>query len=223
MAMCIKSVLFDLDETLLDRSASLRDFALWQSKGMLRREISDPNHFSQRFVELDANGGVLKNQVYSQLIIEFGIRDWTESELTSSYDLCFSGFCHEKPGALNAVKELKGLGLKLGLVSNGRSPFQERNFHSLGVSDLFDTIIVSEAVGVRKPDKRIFDLACEQTGISALETVFVGDNPEADIDGANECGMFTVFIPGHYGKTYDNANAVCSSYSDLVGIVHGAI
>ena len=69
----MKSVLFDLDETLLDRSESLKEFALWQSKGMLRREISDPNLFCQRFVELDSNGGVLKNKVYSQLIDEFGI------------------------------------------------------------------------------------------------------------------------------------------------------
>ena len=219
----MKSVLFDLDETLLDRSESLKEFALWQSKGMLRREISDPNLFCQRFVELDSNGGVLKNKVYSQLIDEFGINDWTLAELTSSYDLCFSGFCREKEGALDAVEELKGIGFKLGLVSNGRSPFQERNFYSLGVSHLFDTIIVSEALGVRKPDRKIFDLACERTGVSAVETVFVGDNPKADIDGANNCGMYTVFIPGHYGETYENANAVCGKYVDLVGIVRGAI
>jgi putative hydrolase of the HAD superfamily len=223
MAKRMKSVLFDLDETLLDRSASLHDFAIWQSKGMLRREVSDPNYFCQRFIELDANGGVLKHQVYLQLIDEFAICDWTVSELTSSYDLCFSGFCREKEGALNAVKELKNMGLILGLVSNGRSPFQERNFHALGVSHLFDTIIVSESVGVRKPERRIFDLACEKTGVSALETVFVGDNPKADIDGANNCGMYTVFVPGHYGETYEKANAVCRKYDDLVGIVQDAI
>ena len=223
MAKQMKSVLFDLDETLLDRSASLRAFALWQSRGMLRREIADPNYFCQRFIELDANGGVLKNKVYLQLIDEFGISDWTVSELTSSYDLCFSGFCREKPGALNAVKELKGMGLKLGLISNGRSPFQERNFQALGVSELFDAIIVSEAVGIRKPERRIFELACEQTGIPAVETVFVGDNPEADIDGANDCGMYTVFVPGHYGETYKNANAVCGNYDELVGIIQEAV
>ncbi|MEP5765852.1 MAG: HAD family hydrolase [Halieaceae bacterium] len=218
----MKSVLFDLDETLLARSQSLRDFAIWQSKGMLRREVSDPELFCRRFIELDSNSGVLKNRVYSQLIEEFEICDWTISELTNSYDLCFSGFCLEKDGAVEAVKAIKNVGLKLGLVSNGRSPFQERNFYSLGVSHLFDSIIVSESVGLRKPDRRIFDLACEQIGVSAAETVFVGDNPKADIDGANSCGMYTVYIPGHFGGTYEKANSVCNDYSDLLDIVLAA-
>ena len=151
MVVRMKSVLFDLDETLLDRSASLKSFAVWQASGMLRREIPDPDRFCSRFIELDQNGGVLKKEVYSRLIDEFGIRDWSEAELTTSYDLCFSGFCRPKTGVVGAVSELKSLGFKLGVVSNGRSPFQERNFHALGFSAYFDSIVVSEAVGIRKP------------------------------------------------------------------------
>ena len=222
MATRMKSVLFDLDETLLDRSASLRSFAFWQASGMLRREVIDPEHFCSRFIDLDAYGGVLKNEVYSQLAEEFGLQDWSESELTNSYDLCFSGFCRPKLGAVSAVSELKSLGLKLGVVSNGRSPFQERNFHSLGMSDHFDSIVVSDAVGFRKPDREIFDIALAQTGIRAEETVFVGDNPVADIDGANACGMYTIYVPGHFGESYEAADTVCANYDELVGLVLGA-
>ena len=117
--MPIQSVLFDLDETLLDRNKSLRLFALWQAKGMLRREIENPEKFTERFINLDSNGSVVKSQVYSQLIEEFGISDWSETELTTSYELCFSGFCQPKEGARAAIKELKALGLRLGIVSNG--------------------------------------------------------------------------------------------------------
>ena len=218
----MKAVLFDLDETVLDRKQSLIDFAQWQAKGMLRREIADSEMFCQRFVELDGNGGVLKNEVYRDLIKEFGISDWSVEELFQSYDLCFSGFCKPKKGVIKAIKSLKNSGFKLGIISNGRSPFQERNFHALGVSNFFDSLVVSEAVGFRKPQKEIFEFACKKLEVSPLEAIFVGDNPKADIDGANQCGMYTVFIPGYFGKTYEKANAICNDYSELERIVRNA-
>lgn len=223
MAYRMKALLFDLDETIIARSESLRKFVMWQAKGMLRREIIDPEYFCQRFMELESGSGVIKNKVYSQIVEEFDIADWTISELVKSYELCFSGFCHAKSGVLDAIKQVSRLGLKLGVVSNGRSPFQERNFYSLGVHDLFDTIVVSEAVGYQKPDKQIFDLACDDLGVSGQECFFVGDSPVADIDGANTCGMYSIYIPGAYGTYYRKANAICKDYSELVGIVESAI
>jgi len=223
MPSSMKAVLFDLDETILDRTESLRDFVMWQAQGMLRNAISNPNQFSQRFIDLDSKGKVWKDKVYSDLVEEFQIKKWSVSELLLSYELCFSGFCKPKNGVLEAIKKLKERGLKLGLVSNGKSPFQERNFEALGVSSLFDAVIVSEAVGYRKPQREIFELACKCIGVEPAQTVFVGDNPVADIDGANNCGMFTVFIPGRFGETYEKANSNCSSFAELVDIVQNAI
>lgn len=219
----MKAVLFDLDETILDRTASLRDFAAWQSRGMLRKSVSDPNKFCQRFIDLDSNGKVWKEKVYSNLVDEFQITDWSVSELLQSYELCFSGFCKPKNGVLEAIRVLKARGYKLGLVTNGKSPFQERNFNALGVSSLFDSITVSEAVGYRKPQKEIFELACKRIGVEPRQTIFVGDNATVDIDGANNCGMFTVFIPNVLGETYEKANSNCSSFTELVDIVQNAI
>ena len=209
MASDMKAVLFDLDETILDRTESLRDFALWQSQGMLRNTVSDSDQFIQKFIDLDSNGQVWKDKVYSELVDEFQIKDWTVSELLQSYELCFSGFCRPKNGVLEAIKILKKNEFKLGLVSNGKSPFQERNFNALGVSGLFDSVIISESVGCRKPQNEIFELACKEIGVMPRRTVFVGDNPTVDIDGANNCGMYTVFIPGHFGETYEKANINC--------------
>lgn len=218
----MKAVLFDLDETLLDRSQSLKRFASWQAQGMLRSSISDEIAFSERFIELDSNGRVWKDKVYSQLVEEFSISDWTVAELLKSYELCFSDFSRLKPNALEALETLHRGGYKLGLVSNGMSPFQERNFNALGVSSLFSTVIVSDAVGYRKPDKKIFLLACDSLCVQPLETVFVGDNPSDDIDGANDCGMYTIYIPSHHGESYENADEICRDFSDLVGIVKNA-
>lgn len=223
MAKYINAVLFDLDDTLLDRTGSLKDFVLWQAQGMLRNSISDVQSFYNRFVELDSNGTVWKDEVYAQLIKEFTIKDWSVSELLQSYELCFSGFSKLKPNSLEALQVLIKKGYKLGLVSNGKSPFQERNFNALGISSLFSSLIVSEAVGCKKPESKIFELACESIGTVPKETVFVGDNPSADIDGAKKCGMYTIFIPGKFGQTYENADAVCGNYSELADIVENAI
>ena len=216
------TVLFDLDETLLDRVGSLRDFACWQARGMLRTSIEDENKFCDRFIELDANGSVWKDQVYARLVEEFKLSGWSVSELLSSYELCFCGFCKFKPNACFALQYLYENGYKLGLVSNGKSPFQERNFNALGVKGLFGTVVVSEAVGFRKPDPEIFALACDDLDASPEKVIFVGDNPVADIQGANNLGMYTIYIPGNYGLECNSANAVCTDYRDFPGIVDKA-
>ena len=218
----MNTILFDLDETLLDRGSSLRDFVLWQANGMLRNSVSNAQQFCERFVELDSNGAVWKDEVYLQLKQEFQINDWSVDELLESYQLCFCGFSRLKTHALEALHTLKETGYNLGLVSNGKSPFQERNFKALGVSHLFGSIVVSEAVGFRKPAPEIFHLACSALSTTPERTVFVGDNPSADIDGANSVGMYTVYIPGHYGKDCSIANAVCTDFRDLQGIVENA-
>lgn len=223
MSSHIKAILFDLDETILDRARSLEAFVLWQAKGMLRNSISDSQTFCQRFIQLDCHGKVWKDKVYSQLIEEFKISDWSVSELLQSYELCFSGFCKPKDHIIEALQLLKDKDYKLGLVSNGKFPFQKRNFNALGISHLFSTVIVSEEVGYRKPQKEIFRLACEHLKTSAEEVIFVGDNPEADIDGANNFGMYTIYIPSYFGETYSKANAICSDFSTLVGVIKNAI
>lgn len=216
----MKAVLFDLDETLLDRSGSLLRFCHWQATELLG--IEDVNRFVKRFVELDNNGSVWKDRVYQALKSEFSIQKSID-DLVGEYLVHFSNFCQERPGALEAVRQLAEKGYKLGLVSNGKSPFQENNFSALGIDDLFNTVIISEAVGYRKPEPAIFEMACKELAVKPEYCVFVGDNPVADIQGGNALGMYTAFIPSdRYGNQCLGADAVCPDYRDLLSIVENA-
>lgn len=216
----MQAALFDLDETILDRSGSLRDFAKWQASEQLGLDISEVARFTDRFIELDQNGMVWKDSVYESLISEFSLSNWSIDDLLQSYVLTFCAFCKPRNGADIAINEFKDHFYKIALVTNGKTPFQERNFQALGFADLLDCIIVSEAVGMRKPEKEIFELACDRVGADITSSVFIGDNPVADIKGAKDSGMQTVYVPRNAEyEQCDYADATYSHLSDLAGHV----
>lgn len=191
----MKAALFDLDDTILDRSKSLQNFAIWQATTILKNYVDDPAEYTERFIALDNRGSVWKDLVYEKLIAEFSISNWTVDELLQTYLLTFCAFCQPRPGAEQAICTLKDNGYKIALVSNGKSPFQERNFYSLGFADYFDDIVVSDVVGLRKPEKAIFELSCNRVNADIHASVFIGDNPVADIEGAKKAGMRTIYTP----------------------------
>ncbi len=101
------------------------------------------------------------------------------------------------PGGDSLVAELKKRGYLVALVADGLAE-SFRNVHGqLGFWDLFDARAISEAVGVTKPDRRMFDLATRNLGLTEDDypgCVMVGNNLERDIAGANRLGMWSVWI-----------------------------
>lgn len=215
----MKAVIFDLDGTILDRSGSLIDFIQWQVNKILKTEIRNKDDFVKRFIQLDDSGRVWKDRVYESLIQEFDIRRWSAEELLHIYELCFCAFCIPMDGVELAIKKLHEEGCKIGMVSNGKTPFQELNFDSLGLSKYFSSVLVSELVGMRKPEKAIFELCCQELGVPVKNAIFVGDNPVADIQGASEAGLKTIFIPGHIATECHLADNTCTNYDVLADLV----
>lgn len=189
-----KAILFDLDQTLLDRNTSLIKFVEWQVNFFQLVSQENKQAFITRFIELDNNGSVWKDVVYSQLLEDFNIKTFSVENLVESYINDFNKFCRPFEKVPETIQNLYHKGHKLGLISNGKSPFQENNFYALGLKEFFSTIIVSEAVGMRKPDRQIFEYACKKLGCTPNECIFVGDNHKADIEGANNAGMRTIFF-----------------------------
>jgi putative hydrolase of the HAD superfamily len=121
-----------------------------------------------------------------------------------------------RPGIKSALEYLKKRGLAMAIVTNGKSPFQERNTRSLSEYVFFDSIFVSESIGIRKPDKAIFHLACESLQAEVSASVFVGDNPIADVEGAKQAGMKTIYVPTDNSvNSCVHADAVVTNLFDL--------
>ena len=88
---------------------------------------------------------------------------------------------------------------KLGLVTNFTyAPVIYVGLRKLDINQFFNAILISDEVGWRKPHPKIFNEALKRLGVSAHETVYVGDSPLEDIKGAKATGMKTVFVPSQF-------------------------
>jgi len=99
-------------------------------------------------------------------------------------------------GAPEAVAELRRRGLELGVVSNAEGRVAQ-DLDSAGYEGMFTTVVDSHVVGVEKPDPRIFEIALERLGAKAETTIYLGDVPAIDVDGANSAGITPVLVDLH--------------------------
>lgn len=101
------------------------------------------------------------------------------------------------PGAPELMWELKRRGYRLALVADGPSATFTNNLGPSGIYELFDAYVISDVLGVSKPDALMFRTALDQLGIpyeAAPQVVMVGNNLERDIKGANAMCMISVWL-----------------------------
>jgi len=97
--------------------------------------------------------------------------------------------------AVPALKSLKEKGYNLGIVSNaGDDRDVQQLARGFKINDYFDFILTSAACSYRKPHPRIFEIALANWYALPNETVMIGDNLDADISGAKNAGLFTIWI-----------------------------
>jgi HAD superfamily hydrolase (TIGR01662 family) len=125
---------------------------------------------------------------------EFDVNSPTVSGATAAFCEEFMTFVRIDENTESVLRELHGK-YKLGVVSNFAIPeCVVKLLETHGLDRLFEVVVVSGAVNKRKPHPEIFQKALEKLGVDAGETVFVGDTVDADIKGAKDMGMKTVFI-----------------------------
>ena len=96
-------------------------------------------------------------------------------------------------GTAATLQQLKAQGYTVGIVSNSDGRVNQF-LHHAGLMPFIDFVVDSGAVGVEKPDARIFHIACEQAGVNPEEVVHVGDLYEIDILGARGAGITPILI-----------------------------
>lgn len=106
-------------------------------------------------------------------------------------------------GAAETLRELKARGYRMGLISNtGRTPgYALRHvLQALDLAPSLDVMVFSNEHGHCKPQRSIFEELRRGLGVEGTEIVFIGDNPYADVHGAQRAGMHGVlFVPAVRG------------------------
>lgn len=110
------------------------------------------------------------------------------------------------------------------ILSNGFTELQSRKMHSAGIEGYFDGVILSEDIGVNKPNPEIFYHALRVAGVGASEALMIGDNLEVDIAGASRVGIDQVYYDivasgGNAVSLQPSPTYVVTSLLDLKGIL----
>lgn len=100
------------------------------------------------------------------------------------------------PNMLQALDYCQAQAIPIGIITNGPASHQQRKIDQLGLERWIprEKQIISGAVGLKKPDKAIFDLAKKQMELSTKNLYYVGDSFENDVIGAKKAGWQTIWI-----------------------------
>ena len=121
------------------------------------------------------------------------------------------------PDVQPTLRQLRSLGLELGIVSN----FDSRLFNvlrGLSIADLFDTITISSLAHAAKPSPKIFELALEQHAVEPGEAMHVGDSVRDDVEGATKAGLRAVLLT-RQGKQAPPGVQAIRALDELVPLV----
>lgn len=195
----VAAIIFDLDGTLMNRKKSLENFLDDQYERYHEYLIDvQREDYINYFLEYDQQGYVPKEQVYEQLFDTLSINYLSPDDLLKDFNEMYPRFAYTFDDTLDTLRRLQSRGYKMGVITNGSVKHQSFIIDSLGIETLMLEVIISEAVGLRKPDPAIFQLMLERLNESAENAMFVGDHPENDILASHNVGMQSVFKDNHY-------------------------
>lgn len=205
--MPYKHLFFDLDHTLWDfeknSAECLADiYNIFKFKEL---NISNLDAFQQEFSVVNRHHWSLleQNLITHEDLRRRRFQETLENlgaKIEPSFGLeineCFLELLPKKAHLIEGTIELLDYLLpkyELHIISNGWQDIQVNKMKSSEIHHYFGEIITNELAGTRKPNRRIFDYAVEVTDANLAESLMIGDNYEADILGAINASMDTVF------------------------------
>lgn len=179
----------DLDNTLVDRAAAYRQWAT----GYLSERGADPDLIDE-MVRADGDGLRPKPEVLLDIQQLLGLDDEEAAQIPAVLRRGVLEHLALDPAVPQALQRAREAGWTPFIVTNGVVPQQDLKITNLGIDKLVDGWVVSDVVGVRKPDPRIFTIAAEQAGQPLEDAWMVGDAHDTDIEGAQAAGLRCVYL-----------------------------
>jgi putative hydrolase of the HAD superfamily len=179
----LHAVLFDLDNTLIDRDRAFRE--------SMEACVRDARARAE-LVRLDARGRGSRHALFAA---------WTRLAGSSMDQKIFgamiAGCLRPDQGLIGTLREM-GQEFLLGIITNGGSEVQRAKYAAAGFGEVIppERVWVSEEVGAPKPDPVIFRYACDKLGVRPENCLYLGDNEHDDFHGAMKAGLRARLVEG---------------------------
>jgi putative hydrolase of the HAD superfamily len=213
-----RALLIDIDDTVVDWIGPAHDAVVAAVATHPSFSGRQPAEVAARFMEIveethalwlagELSADALRAERIRRLVRETGsdIDADEASQLADDYRRAYLAARRPVPGAAELLREVRRLGARVVAVTNNLVAEQEDKLRHIGIRDLFDDLVVSEAAGVSKPDPAIFELAVRAAGAPASDVVMLGDSWENDVRGATGAGIAAAWLDRHGRGVPDEA------------------
>ena len=204
----IQHIFFDLDNTLWDhrRNAKLALQDLFKREQIREKYSLTFEEFHKEYFTVNENlwaqirdGAIDKEYIrkfrFHNTFLFFGIDDF---ELAQRFEINFLdeivSYNHLVEGAFELLEYLSQKKYRLHVLSNGFKEVTYRKCELSGIKNYFETITSADEINIRKPQPEIFEYALNKSGTKKAESVIIGDDWIADIEGGLAFGMKAIFF-----------------------------
>ena len=206
-ALKYKHIFFDLDRTLwdFDAAAEVAFERIYEKYELKKLGIPSAHEFHEVYHPLNEQLWVLyradqitKDELnrtrFLKPLEHYGIHDTALADhLSEDYVYWSPRIVRLVPGTMELLDYLKPK-YHLHLITNGFQEVQHTKLSGSGLEPYFETLTVSEEVGVKKPNPEIFLYALRKANATAQESIVIGDEMAVDIDGARAVGIDQIFF-----------------------------
>jgi putative hydrolase of the HAD superfamily len=195
----LKAITFDLDDTLFDRTEAQR-----RTLRLIMQEFNylfagfDEDIVAKTFYKSDeiamqewSAGSSFEATRISRskkFLNALGLDEIYADNINAAYLRLYPSINIPVKGMQSVLDQLMGK-FQLGVVSNGAPDVQYRKLEKIGIRHIFDCVVISDEVGYRKPDPRIFEIALKLLNRKPEECLHIGDSYNADVIGAKKAGF----------------------------------
>lgn len=205
--MKYRHIFFDLDRTLwdFDAAAEVAFERIYDKYHLKELGIPSAHDFhevyhplNEKLWELYRADQITKEELnrvrFLKPLEHYGIHDVKLADhLSEDYVYWSPRIVRLVPGTMELLEYLKPK-YHLHLITNGFQEVQHTKLSGSGMEPYFETLTVSEEVGVKKPNPEIFLYALKKAGTTAGESLMIGDEMAVDIDGARAAGIDQIFF-----------------------------
>lgn len=203
----IKNIFFDLDHTLwdFDKNSDLTFFKILQKNNIkidVNKFLIEYHPINRKYWDMYRENRVSKSDLrFFRLSdtfnkLNYKVDDDIINKLAIDYIEHLSDFNNLIPDTFLVLEELK-LKYNMHIITNGFKEVQRRKLEKSKLIHYFNTVTISEDVGVKKPDKLIFEHAIFSAKAKIENSIMIGDNYHADILGASALGMRAIYFNFH--------------------------